>query len=48
MKPYGFFNYRKYSFRKNKMVQDALIVLLPPLLLLIGLLIALFVAHHPQ
>jgi|GEM_PF-5205629 hypothetical protein len=31
-----------HSHRKNEMVQDALIVLTPPLLMLIGILIASF------
>jgi hypothetical protein len=48
MEEFDFYDYRKRKFRNNKMVQDALIALLPPLLLLVGILIASFLAHHPQ
>jgi hypothetical protein len=37
-----------HGHRKREMLQDALIALIPPLLLLLGMLIASFVSHHPQ
>ena len=48
MEPFDFYDYRKRRLRKNKMVQDALIALIPPLLLLVGILITSFLAHRPQ
>ena len=48
MQDFDFYDYRKRKFRNNKTVQDALIVLIPPVLLLVGILIVSFLAHHPQ
>jgi hypothetical protein len=41
-----FYDYRKYDPRKKKMVQDAFILLLAPVLLLVGMLIAFFLSLH--
>jgi hypothetical protein len=37
-----------HGHRKKEMVQDAFIALIPPLLMLVGMLIASFVSHHPH
>jgi hypothetical protein len=46
MKWFDFHGHRKKD--KKEMVQDAFIALIPPLLMLVGMLIASFVSHHPH
>jgi hypothetical protein len=46
MKRFDFHGHRKKD--KKEMVQDAFIALILPLLMLVGMLIASFVSHHPH